>query len=610
MSERKCDHKTKERPQYSILQNILYMLQAAYSIRKSVILLCILSALLTVGSSLAELLTVPEILRRVEESATVPELLLTILFFVCILIILHGLQAYVRGNTVFGQTEVRMGIMYRVIKKAAETSYPNMKNPQYDAMLTQSGTAFTDNNAAAQTIWNTLSTFMSNLLGFIIYMLLLSTIRLWVVALIFVTAVTEYFFHNYLNEWHFRHRKEGAVCQHRLIYSSRVSVESVYGQDIRVFGMQQWISDVYDRALFAYETFIMRGQKMYFLGNVADVILLLLRNGAAYLVFIRLVLAGDISTSEFLLYFSATTGLANWVSGLLQGISSLKQESIALNHMREWMDIPEPFRFDDGATLDFAKNEKIEIELRHVSFRYPNADKDALSDISLTLHPGERLALVGLNGAGKTTLIYLLCGLYDPTEGTVLVNGKDIRLYNRREYYRLFTAVFQQFDLYPTTIADNVSQEPECDEERVTDCLKRADLWDKVKKYPDGIYCHIGKQIYDDGIQLSGGETQKLILARALYKDSPILILDEPSAALDPLAEEMMYQKYHSVTAEKSSIYISHRLASTRFCDRIILLADGKIVEEGTHEELLTYGGDYADMFRTQSKYYKEDVLK
>lgn len=600
----------KKHPRYSIFQNVVYMLKAAFHIRKSVLLLCALSVILTVGSSLAELLTVPKILRRVEEHATMSELFQTIIFFVLVLAFFHGLQTHVRGNTVFGQTEVRMGIMYRVVKKAATTSYPNMKNPTYDEMLTQSGSAFVDNTAAAQTIWNTLSSFLSNLLGFIVYLFLFADIHLWIVLLISVTAMIEYLVHNYLNEWHFQHRKEGAACTRRMNYSCRVSLREEYGRDIRVFGMEQWLRDVYQRALSAYEAFLMRGQKMYFWGNVADVILLLVRNGAAYLVLIRLAIAGTISVSEFLLYFSAMTGMANWVSGLLQGISNLKQESVALNNMREWLDIPEEFLFEEGEALNFSENEEIEIELRHVSFRYPNAKKDALSDVSLTLHPGERLALVGLNGAGKTTLIYLICGLYNPTQGVVLINGRDIRSYNRREYYRLFSAVFQQYDIYPTTIADNVSQEPDCDEERVKDCLVKADLWEKVEKNPKGIYGHIGKKIYDDGIQFSGGETQKLILARALYKNGPILILDEPSAALDPLAEEKMYQKYHSVTKGKSSIYISHRLASTRFCDRIIMLSDGKIVEEGTHDELLTRGGWYADMYRMQSKYYKEEVAE
>lgn len=239
-----------------------------------------------------------------------------------------------------------------------------------------------------------------------------------------------------------------------------------------------------------------------------------------------------------------------------------------------------------------------------------NAKQDALSGINLTLHAGERLALVGLNGAGKTILILLMCGLYDPTKGCVLLNGKDIRSYNRREYYRIFTAVFQNFDLYPTTIADNVSQEIVCDEERVKDCLIKADLWEKIKTFPDGIYQHIGKEIYDDGVQFSGGETQRLILAKALYKNSPVLILDEPSAALDPLAEEKMYRRYHAITQGKSSVFISHRLAATRFCDRIIMLADGKIVEEGAHDELLAREGRYADLFHVQSRYYKEETVQ
>ena len=247
------------------------------------------------------------------------------------------------------------------------------------------------------------------------------------------------------------------------------------------------------------------------------------------------------------------------------------------------------------------------MKLENVSFRYPGAEEDIIHDLNLTVHPGEKLAIVGLNGAGKTTLVKLLCGLLDPTEGKVLLNGKDIRDFNRRSYYDLFSAVFQEFSVLDVTVAEQIAQTTEnIDYDRIADCIDKAGLTEMIAKLPKGLQTHVGREVHLDGVLFSGGQTQRLMLARALYKDGPILLLDEPTAALDPIAENDIYMKYSEMTHGRTSMFISHRLASTRFCDRIIFVADGGIKEEGTHESLLALGGEYAKLFEVQSRYYQE----
>ena len=378
-------------------------------------------------------------------------------------------------------------------------------------------------------------------------------------------------------------------------------------KDIRIFGLQPWLEELNRKAMEANTAFHRKAQGVYFWGAVADLVLTFLRNGIAYAYLIGLVLYSQVSVAEFLLLFTAVGGFAQWVTGILGDCSTLYRQSLDLTIVRECLEYPEPFRFEDGEPLSPKQGEPMEIRLEDVSFRYPEAEKDTLCHINLTLHPGEKLAVVGLNGAGKTTLIKLLCGFFDPTQGRVLLNGQDIRKFNRRDYYRLFSAVFQTFSVIPGTIAANVAQrEDDICLEKVKDCVEKAGLKEKVESLPQGYETLLNREVYEGAILLSGGETQRLMLARALYKDGPIVVLDEPTAALDPLAEADMYRKYHEMTRGKSSVYISHRLASTRFCDRIILLDGGSICEEGTHQSLLEAGGKYAKLYGVQSKYYQE----
>ena len=227
----------------------------------------------------------------------------------------------------------------------------------------------------------------------------------------------------------------------------------------------------------------------------------------------------------------------------------------------------------------------------------------------MKISSAEHLAVVGLNGAGKTTLVKLICGLTDPTKGRVLYDGVDLKEYNRKSYYKLFSAVFQQFSILPVTIAEIVAESvsERVDREKVEMCLKLAGLWDKVSTLPKGLESDYSKAIYDDGVEFSGGEIQKLLLARALYKSAPVIILDEPTAALDPISESRLYETYNSMMRERSTVFISHRLASTRFCSRILMLEHGSICEEGTHESLLARRGKYYGLFETQAKYYRDN---
>ena len=420
-----------------------------------------------------------------------------------------------------------------------------------------------------------------------------------------VTTAAGFFIGQRINAWGYRHREEESSYQKKIHYIAQKTESIQLAKDIRIFGLGPWLSDIYERTLRLYDAFINRRERIYTGACAVDALLSLARNGIAYAYLIWLTLTEGLPASQFLLYFSAFTGFSTWVTGILQECSTLHKESLDLSTIQEYLHLPEPFHFADGAPVPPA--DRYELRLDHVTFRYPGTKKPILQDLSLTIRPGEKVAVVGLNGAGKTTLVKLLCGFYDPDEGRVLLNGQDIRQFDRRAYYQLFSTVFQESSELDITVAQTVAQRVDgIDMDKVKACVAKAGLAEKIASLPQGYDTHLGKQVYLDGVELSGGQTQRLMLARALYKDGAFLVLDEPTAALDPIAESDIYQKYNEMTAGKSSVFISHRLASTRFCDRILFIQDGGIAEEGTHEELLQKGGAYAKLFNVQARYYQE----
>lgn len=308
------------------------------------------------------------------------------------------------------------------------------------------------------------------------------------------------------NKWSYDHRQEGAALGQKMSYIRQTAGDRGALKDIQIFGMSSWLRQVHDAVLKLFRDFQLREQRVRLLGDLAEVALTFLRNGAAYGYLLALALGEGLSVSEFLLYFTAVGNFTTWVTGILKGFGELHQFSLELSSVRSYIEAPEPFRMEGGKAIEPDTSLPYTLELRDVSFRYPGAEKDTLSHIDLTVRPGEKLAIVGLNGAGKTTLMKLCCGLLDPTGGQVLLNGEDIRAFNRRDYYRLFSTVFQDFSVFDTTFADNVTQAPESpDTAGMEDAVKRAGLWEKYQSLPQGGATHIGQGIYEDGLLFRRG---------------------------------------------------------------------------------------------------------
>ena len=597
--------KEKNKPKYNTVQNVAWMVKLAWKNRKRVMLFCLVTAILEVGLNLTQLYIAPEILNRVEAHAPLTELLGTIGFFTLLLFLLQGLADYVNQNSMFPRVDIRTVIIGMLGRKSNMTSYPNTLDADYIKLREKAHMACEGNREASEYIWHTLTQLLKNIGGFLVYLTILSHLEPLLLLVVIATCLGGFLVSRYTNNWTFTHREEEDEYYARKRYIREKAQSVELAKDIRIFGLQNWLNDLLESVHDVYLDFRLKVERKRLLADFTEAVLTMLRNGLAYVYLINMALNEGLRVPEFLLYFTAVTTFTTWVMGILQEMTKLHQQSLDISQLREFLEYPEPFTFEDGKPVP--KADAYELKLENVSFRYPGAEKDTIHNLNLIVHPGEKLAIVGLNGAGKTTLVKLLCGLFDPTEGRVLLNGEDIRDFNRRAYYGLFSAVFQEFSVLDVTVAENIAQTKDgIDYERVNDCVEKAGLTKMIADLPQGLDTHVGREVFLDGVLFSGGQTQRLMLARALYKDGPILMLDEPTAALDPIAENDIYMKYNDMTAGKTSMFISHRLASTRFCDRIIFIADGHIAEEGTHESLLALGGEYAKLFEIQSRYYQE----
>jgi len=527
-----------------------------------------------------------------------------------LLIAVNYVKSFTDGivNDSIGTIGISNMFKYKM-QKTMQMDYELLEDPAFKEVEDKANRASFGNHAPAMNIPRNLVELFSNCIGFLLYASVIALIHPFILILLILTSAINWLMLSRARKYMESTRDIRSKLDQKLKALSDTLRKPEAAKDIRLYNAFGWLSKLYRKQYSEFEHAERKLLKKEMHSQLTDALMILLRDGAAYAFLIYLVLNNQMSLGDFVFIFAAIGALAGWVTGILTAANDLSRASTEMGDINAMLKYPDRMNTGPGLALPTDKELPPTIELCNVSYTYPKAEKATLDDINISIKAGERIAIVGSNGAGKTTLVKMICGLYSPTAGEILLNGNPIPAYNRDEYYSLFSVVFQDIHMLSTSIAENISQQvPELiDRKKVVRCLELTGLKEKTDSLAEKEDSLLVRAVHAEATELSGGEKQKLAMARALYKNSPVIILDEPTAALDPLAENEVYRQYAELTEGKTSIYISHRLASTRFCDRILLIDGNAIAEQGSHDELMALGGIYAHMFEVQASYYQEE---
>ena len=502
-------------------------------------------------------------------------------------------------------TMVRIDLLTATYNKLNNLDYRYTEDPKFLDVHEDALEATANSSNGFEGIMTRMFSLGGKLLTLIFYIVIISRLSYLVLVALLVSVTVSIITSVLAKKFRYKNKEKLAHASRKIRYFSNMTHDFSYGKDIRLFNFQERIQDSYHYEIKSYVSVYRKVKnKEYFLGFI-DLLFVLVSDSFLYYILITKVLGG-MSISLFSMYLVTAVALSTLLKVIGEDFSFIVGEG---QYVRDYYTFMETeFNLPTG-NIKGVEDDTLEIEFKNVSFKYPNTEKWIIKDLNLKIEKGEKLAIIGVNGAGKTTLVKLITRLFDPTNGEILVNGKNAKEYDKEEYQKLFSTVFQDVNVLAFTVRENITLGLSNDEMRIWEALAKVGLKDKVQGFEKGLDQMMLKNIDEEGVVLSGGENQKLAIARALYKDGKAIILDEPTAALDALAEAKIYEEFNDLIGNKTAIYISHRLASTKFCDRVAFFKDSRLSEYGHHDELMNLKGDYYQMFIVQGKYYQEETL-
>lgn len=540
----------------------------------------------------------------INEGVTVSRLILTIALLSLLLVVTVWLGPFMQELILGSARVIRMRYAMMAFDKNLNADFMQIESLKGREQNNRASEFYKSYYSGSADFFETLNQAGVCVVGIITSLALVYKINFFVILLIFASCVAEFFLLKYLNAKKLNTHDERHKVFTKFNYFYEQSKNLAASKDIKIYGFSDRFIATMAQLVLEYEKLVATYSKQTVAVSGTRAFLNLLREVIAYAYLVYLVTKGQLSVSDFIFYFGIITGFSNWICSFVYCYSGLEY---CCNECGRFRDFVESSSNETKEKAEpFCDGEINSIEFKNVTFAYPEAANDTIKNMSFKVSAGENIAIVGENGAGKTTVVKLLCGLYYATGGDILINGRKANEIDKKSYFDLFSPVFQDYSFLPMTVAENVAVTKDYDKAKLYDAFEKAGIAEKINSLEKKENTLMVKDVYKDAVDFSGGEKQKLLLAKAVYKNAPILILDEPTAALDPIAENELYLKYNDMTDKKISFFISHRLSSTRFCDRIFFISDGQIAECGSHEELMAQKGKYYQMYQIQSYYYKE----
>ena len=537
----------------------------------------------------------------IDSSVTVGDMTVIVALLSLLLTLTIWLDPFMKELVRGGARIVRMRYAVAAFRKTLTTDYVNIESFEGREKQKRAEAFYNARFSSGADFVEQCAHFLVCVIGVIASSVLLYKVNYFMILLILLTCVCEFFLLKILKTKQSETTDNYSKLSGKFEYFYKLSKNAEASKDIKLYGFSDYLVKTAADFIYQIEHINAKYTKQSAAISGVRALLNLVRELVAYAYLTYLVLKNRLSVSDFIFCFGIITGFSNWIMNLVFSFMEISRCCTDCALYREFV---EESVSEGKPEVDFG--EVRSIEFSNVFFTYPASDTETIRNMSFKVNKGENIAIVGENGAGKTTAIKLLCGLYYPSEGDILINGRSSREFSSDSYFDLFSAVFQDYCFMPMTIAENITAEQSYDKERLFAAFDKAGITDKINSLSEKENTLMVKDVYKNAADFSGGEKQKLLLAKAVYKNAPVLILDEPTAALDPISENELYLKYNELTEDKISFFISHRLSSTRFCDRILFIKDGAVAESGTHEELMAKKGAYYRMYQTQSMYYRE----
>lgn len=593
-------HMDKTRDKYSFFSNLFFLIKNWFKKDTFGAIVVFVSAIISVIIPMVDAFITRTVANSIIESAEISFFIRELSVLFCVYIVLKFINVWAEERTWFFQNKVSMLYGVDLMDAVMDKELADFESTKGRSLF-ERAKSFAFDGDQADGAWSAIrfSKLLTSFVGFLTYTIIFSKVSFVLIAIVILTSFIAYFLQYKLTEFGNVTADEMSLEEMRLYYLYRIAGESRAQREVRILNAFGMVYSYLAKFSNAYYSILRKYTKKANTSTELQAVLGFLRDFFTYYILAKNAALGKISTGDFIFYLTLVVGFSEWLNNFTGHIMSLKRISIGCGKYREFVD--EKKDEDKKPDIDAIND----IELKNLSFQY-DEDSKILKNINLSMKRGDSVAIVGENGAGKTTLIKVLAGLYKPTAGEIYVNGKDFNNFSSESIYKRTSILFQDYFMLPGTLLENMDNKG-LDEKKATEFVENLGLKDRIDGLRDGLQSEV-IDVENNKIEgFSGGELQRILLIKSLMKESDILILDEPTAALDPISEEKLYNEYKDFSRDKISIFISHRITSTRFCDRIIYLENGEIAEYGTYEELMKLDGKYKKMFDLQAKYYKED---